>query len=242
MRTPFGPRPRDENADATPPLTATVSQAAYLQLATDFASYRHRTEKDLSRARVEAYQVEVRDAQGVDAFFEKVVKDFGARVQCVVANAGINVPPGPVAGFDLETFRRLMDVNLIGAFNILSAAGRQVADGGSIIALTTSLVRVAAPGLGPYSASKAAVEALVRAMSRELAARRVRVNAVAPGPVDTELFHEGKSEEVKARSAALSPFGRIGQPEEIAELIAFLASPRASWIHGQIVQANGGLV
>lgn len=132
-------------------------------------------------ARVEAYEVEVRDAQRVDALYKRVAEAFRAPVQSVVANAGINVPPGPVATFDGDTFRRLMDVNLIGAFNILSAAGRHVADGGSIIALTTSLVRVAAPGLGPYSASKAAVEALVRAMSRELAPRQVRVNAVAQG-------------------------------------------------------------
>jgi 3-oxoacyl-[acyl-carrier protein] reductase len=193
-------------------------------------------------ARVEAYEVEVRNAQGVDAVFGRVADAFGAPVQCVVANAGINVPPGPVASFDGETFRRLMDVNLIGAFNILSAAGRHVADGGSIVALTTSLVRVAMAGLGPYSASKAAVEALVRAMSRELAPRRIRVNAVAPGPIDTDLFREGKTDEAKARSAALSPFGRIGRPEEIADVVAFLASTRASWIHGQVVQANGGLV
>jgi 3-oxoacyl-[acyl-carrier protein] reductase len=79
-------------------------------------------------------------------------------------------------------------------------------------------------------------------MSKELAARKVRVNAIAPGPVDTELFHAGKTDEAKQRSAALSPFIRIGTPDDVAKGVAFIASPRASWVHGQIVQASGGLV
>ena len=125
---------------------------------------------------------------------------------------------------------------------MLREAARQVADGGAIVALTTSMVRVAVPGGGPYTASKAAVESLVRSMSKELAPRRVRVNAVAPGPVDTELFRAGKTDEAKARSAAMSPFNRIGTPAEVAEVVAFLVSARASWVHGQVVQPNGGMV
>jgi 3-oxoacyl-[acyl-carrier protein] reductase len=104
------------------------------------------------------------------------------------------------------------------------------------------MVRHAVPGGGPYTASKAAVEGLVRSLSKELAARRVRVNAVAPGPVDTDLFRAGKTDEAKARSATMSPFNRVGTPPEAAEVVAFLASPRASWVHGQIVQPNGGMV
>src|SRR5262249_42315890 len=114
--------------------------------------------------------------------------------------------------------------------------------GGAIIAITTSLVRHAVPGTGPYSATKAAVECLVRSMAKELSGRRVRVNAVAPGPVDTDLFNAGKTEEAKQRMAAFSPFNRIGQPGEIAEVVRFLASEQASWVQGQIVQPNGGMV
>jgi 3-oxoacyl-[acyl-carrier protein] reductase len=189
-----------------------------------------------------AYRVEITEPAEVAQVFADVARDLGGAPSCVVANAGINVPPAPVAQFDRDNFRRLVEVNIVGAFNILAEAARQVADGGTIIALSTSLVRVSAPGLGPYSATKAAVESLVRAMSKELAGRGVRVNAVAPGPTDTDLFRAGKDEAALARSAALSPFNRVGQPQEIAEVVRFLASDKASWVHGQIVQPNGGLV
>ncbi|PWC39785.1 SDR family oxidoreductase [Azospirillum sp. TSO35-2] len=189
-----------------------------------------------------AYQADVRDAAAVAAVFEQVRTDFGAAPQAVIANAGINVPPNPVGTFDPEHFRQLMEVNVVGAFNVLAEAARRVADGGAIVALTTSLVRHAVPGVGPYAATKAAVECLVRSMSKELAGRRIRVNAVAPGPVSTDLFNAGKTDEAKQRSAAMSPLGRIGRPEEIAEVVHFLASEKASWIDGQIVQPNGGMV
>ena len=103
-------------------------------------------------------------------------------------------------------------------------------------------VRNAVPGIGPYSATKAAVECLIRSMSKELARRGVRVNAVAPGPVDTDLFRGGKDAAALARSAAMSPFNRVGQPAEVAEVVRFLASGRASWVAGQVVQPNGGMV
>jgi 3-oxoacyl-[acyl-carrier protein] reductase len=196
----------------------------------------------IGASRTQAYAVDITDAAQVAAVFEAVAKDFGSAPHCVVANAGINVPPGPVAQFSADDFRRVVEVNIVGAFNVLQQAARHVVDGGSIIALTTSMVRVGIPGGGPYTATKAAVESLVRSMAKELAARKIRVNAVAPGPVDTDLFHAGKTDEVKARSAALSPFNRIGQPDEVAEVVSFLASSKASWVHGQVIQPNGGMV
>ncbi len=189
-----------------------------------------------------SYKADVRDPQSVAQIFKNVERDFGSMPDCVVANAGINVPPAAVGQFDPASFRELMEVNLFGAFNILAEAARQTRDGGSIIAITTSMVRHAVPGGGPYTASKAAVESLIRSMAKELAARSIRVNAVAPGPVETDLFNAGKTDEAKQRSAALSPFNRIGQPSEIAEVVGFLASERASWVHGQVYQPNGGMV
>lgn len=196
----------------------------------------------IGSATTKGYAVDIRDAAQVAKVFADVAKDFGSAPHCVVANAGINVPPGPLAQFDPENFRKLVEVNIVGAFNVLSAAARNVLDGGNIIGLTTSMVRVAVPGGGPYTATKAAVESLLRSMSKELAPRRIRVNGVAPGPVDTDLFRAGKDEAAIARSAGMSPFNRVGQPEEVAEVVAFLASDKASWVHGQIIQPNGGMV
>ncbi|MFT3663413.1 SDR family oxidoreductase [Piscinibacter sp.] len=193
-------------------------------------------------SRVGSYALDVADPQAVARMFAEAARDFGRAPRVVVVNAGINVPPAPLAQFPDDRFRRLMEVNLLGAFHVLREAARRVEDGGAIVALSTSLVRHAVPGAGPYAATKAAVESLVRSMARELAGRGVRVNAVAPGPVDTELFNAGKTEEAKQRMAAMSPFQRIGTPEEVAEVVAFLASDAASWVHGQVVQPNGGLV
>jgi 3-oxoacyl-[acyl-carrier protein] reductase len=186
--------------------------------------------------------VDIQKPEDVKRAFDDAERQFGRKVDCVVANAGIGVPPAPIAQYDPANFRKLVEVNLVGAFNVLREAGQRVADGGSIIAITTSMVRHAVPGFGPYAGTKAAVEVMLRSMAKEIAPRGVRVNAVAPGPVDTDLFRAGKTEEAKQRSAALSPFNRIGTPKEVAEVVAFLASDKASWVHGQIIQPNGAMV
>ncbi len=196
----------------------------------------------IGTSRSRGYAANICEAAQVAQVFADVARDFGSAPHCVVANAGINVPSGPMAQFNPDDFRKLVEVNIVGAFNVLSAAARHVVNGGNIIALTTSMVRVGVPSGGPYTATKAAVESMVRSMAKELAARKVRVNAVAPGPVDTDLFRAGKTDEAKARSAAMSPFNRIGTADEVAEVVGFVASDKASWVHGQIIQPNGGMV
>lgn len=191
---------------------------------------------------VSAEPLDVCDAQAVGQMFATYSDRYEGQIKAVVVNAGINVSPSPVGAFEDEQFRRLMEVNVFGAFNTLKAAANYIAEGGAIVALTTSLVRHAVAGIGPYSATKAAVECLVRSMAKELASKAVRVNGVAPGPVDTDLFNNGKTEQAKERSAAMSPLNRIGRPEEIADVVSFLCSSKSSWVDGQIVQPNGAMV
>ncbi|MCM0036414.1 MAG: SDR family oxidoreductase [Burkholderiaceae bacterium] len=205
------------------------------------------TKPDEARAlekagQIKAYAADVRDPSAVKKVFDDAARDFGTRPQVVVANAGINKPYLPIGQFSHENFRELMEVNVFGAFNVLTEAAREVLDGGAIIGITTSMVRNSVPGGGAYTATKAAVEGLLRSMAKELAVRGVRVNAVAPGAVDTDLFHSGKTDEAKQRAAAASPFNRIGLPHEVGDVVAYLASSRASWVHGQIIQPNGGLI
>jgi len=97
------------------------------------------------------------------------------------------------------------------------------------------------PTYGVYVASKAAVESLTQVLAQEMRGRGVRVNAVAPGPVATELFLQGKSPELVERLAKLNPLERLGQPDDIARVVAFLAGPDGAWINGQILRANGGM-
>lgn len=191
---------------------------------------------------IKAYETDIQDPEAVANFFTSAVTDFDSAPDLIVMNAGINLPYAPMGQYSHENFKKIIGVNLFGAFNVLYEAANHVKDGGSIIAITTSMVRHAVPGAAAYTASKAGVEAIIRSMAKELAPRQVRVNAVAPGSIDTDLFHAGKTEEAKARSAALSPFNRIGTCEEVAEVVSFVASNKASWVHGQIIQPNGGMV
>jgi 3-oxoacyl-[acyl-carrier protein] reductase len=157
----------------------------------------------------------------------------------VVNSAGI-MPLGPIAGGDLELFDKVIATNLRGSYVVMGRAAAQVAAGGRIIAVSSSVIAKSFPTYGPYIASKAGVEGLVHVLANELRGRNITVNAVAPGPVGTELFLKGKSAAQIEQLSKLAPLERLGEPEDIARVVSFLAGPDGAWVNGQIVRANGG--
>jgi 3-oxoacyl-[acyl-carrier protein] reductase len=171
--------------------------------------------------------------------FDAAQKVYGG-IDVVVNSAGV-MNQAKIVDFDDATFDRTVAINFKGAFNVSREAARRVRDGGRIVNLTTSVTGVRLPTYAVYIATKCAVEGLTQVLAQEMRGRGVTVNAVAPGPVATELFLAGKSPELIERMAKMNPLERLGQTEDIASVVAFLVSPQGGWINGQIVRANGGM-
>jgi 3-oxoacyl-[acyl-carrier protein] reductase len=185
-----------------------------------------------------AVQGDVAEPADMARVFDAAQERFG-RIGVVVNSAGV-MPNTPIASGDVETFDKVIRTNLRGAFIVLGEAAKRMKEGGRIIALSTSVIGPALPTYGPYIASKAGVEGLVRVLANELRGRGITVNAIAPGPVGTDLFFDGKTEEQIDRIAKLAPLERLGTPEEIANAVAFLVGPDGGWINAQILRVNGG--
>lgn len=180
----------------------------------------------------------VADADDVAKLFSAGQQAFG-RLDAVVSNAGV-MDLAPIKVDNVEAFDRMMTTNVRGTFLILAKAAEVLREGGRIVALSTSVIAKATPGYGPYIASKSAVEGLVHVLANELRGRSITVNAVAPGPVATELFLNGKTEEQVSMLAKMSPLERLGQPMDIANAISFLLGKDGGWVNSQVVRVNGG--
>jgi 3-oxoacyl-[acyl-carrier protein] reductase len=191
-----------------------------------------------ARGQAIAVQADVANAADVDRLFKEAADTFGG-ITVVVNCAGI-MPLSPIARGDLDLFDKVIATNLRGTFVVLGQASRQVSSGGRIMAFSSSVIAMAFPTYGPYIASKAGVEGLVRVLANELRGRNITVNAVAPGPVATELFLTGKAEAQIEQLRKLPPLERLGQPEDIANVVSFLAGPDGGWVNGQVLRANGG--
>ncbi|UWU27153.1 SDR family oxidoreductase [Rhizobium sp. WSM1274] len=185
-------------------------------------------------------KADVSDAEAVRHMFEAAETAFGG-VDVLVNNAGIMMLSS-LAEADDVNFDRQINVNLKGTFNTLREAAKRLRDGGRVINFSTSVVGLKLETYGVYAATKAAVETLTAIMAKEMRGRNITVNAIAPGPVATDLFLNGKSDELIARMAKMNPMERLGTPEDIAAAVAFLAGPDGGWVNGQTLRANGGVI
>jgi 3-oxoacyl-[acyl-carrier protein] reductase len=187
-----------------------------------------------------AAKADVSEAGSVRRMFDAAETTFGG-IDVLVNNAGI-MTLAPIADTDDASFDRHIAVNLKGTFNTLREAAKRLRSGGRIINFSTSVVGLLMPSYGVYVATKAAVEALTSVLAKELRGRNITVNAVAPGPTATDLFLKGKPQEVVDRMAKMAPLERLGQPSDVASVVAFLAGPDAAWVNGQVLRANGGII
>jgi 3-oxoacyl-[acyl-carrier protein] reductase len=187
-----------------------------------------------------AAQADVSDAAEVRRMFDAAESTFGG-IDVLVNNAGIMLL-SKVAEVTDEAIDRLLAVNLKGSINTMREAATRLRDGGRIVNFSSSVVGLYQPTYGVYAATKAGVEALTHVLAGELRGRNITVNAVAPGPTATNLFLDGKSAELIDRLSRLAPLERLGQPADIANTVAFLAGADGSWINGQVLRANGGII
>jgi 3-oxoacyl-[acyl-carrier protein] reductase len=195
-------------------------------------------EIEAAGGRATAVQGDVASPSDVERLFKTALDAFGG-IDVVVNCAGI-MPLRPIEGSDIDVFDRVIATNLRGAFLVLAQAARHVRSGGRIIAFSSSVVAKAFPTYGPYIASKAGVEGLVHVLANELRGRNITVNAVAPGPVATDLFLSGKTQAQIDQLSKVAPLERLGQPDDIANVVAFLSGPDGAWINAQVLRANGG--
>ena len=185
-------------------------------------------------------QADVSDPAAMRRMFDQAAAVSGG-VDVLVNNAGI-MQLAKISDADDGFFDRHIAINLKGVFNGMREAAKRLRSGGRIISFSSSVVGLYQPTYGVYAATKGGVEAMTHVLANELRGRNITVNAVAPGPTATQLFLKGKSKEVIDHLAKLAPLERLGEPKDIAAVVALLAGPDGGWINGQVLRANGGII
>ncbi len=190
--------------------------------------------------RAAAVRADIGQVAEVGRLFDETIRHFG-RLDILVNNAGL-LTNKLLADVTEEEYDRLFAVNVKGVFFACQQAAHRMADGGKIVNFSSSTTVMMLPTYSTYVATKGAVEQFSHVLAKELGPRGITVNVVSPGPTDTDLFGQGKTEQDKQRFAQMAALGRLGRPEDIADIVAFLASDEARWITGQNIRANGGLI
>jgi 3-oxoacyl-[acyl-carrier protein] reductase len=191
-------------------------------------------------ARAAAIQADVGKAADVQRLFDESIKQFG-KVDILVNNAGIPLYK-MVAEITEKEFDQILATNVKGVFLTCKQAVRCMSDDGRIVNVSSSVTGLMLSTYVAYAATKGAVEQMTRHLAHELGRRGITVNTVSPGPTDTELFGEGKTEAQKQKFAQMAALGRLGEPTDIADVVTFLVTDDARWITGQNIRVNGGFI
>ncbi|KAH7661544.1 Short-chain dehydrogenase/reductase SDR protein [Dioscorea alata] len=198
-----------------------------------------------SPSRAITVHADVSNPEDIKALFDRAEEEFKTKPHILVNSAGvIDASYSSLPTTSLQIWDDLFSINARGSFLCCrEAANRLVRGGGGrIITLTSSQVALLQPGFGAYAASKAAVEAMIKVMAKELKGSGITANCVAPGPIATDMFFSVKSEETVKAVVGDCPMGRLGETKDVAPVVGFLATDAAEWVNGQVVRVNGGTV
>ncbi|MGW4763816.1 SDR family NAD(P)-dependent oxidoreductase [Streptomyces pseudogriseolus] len=189
---------------------------------------------------VKAMRADLGEEGAAERLMEAAEEHLGG-LSILVNNAATSFTPTSLASTDAETFDTVMAVNTRSVFLTMRYAARRMRDGGRIVNISTLNTVRPAPGIAPYAASKGAVEQLTAVAARELGPRGITVNTVSPGATDTELLRTTNPPQALDAVAGMTPLGRLGQPADVADVVAFLVGPDSRWLTGQNLRATGGL-
>ncbi|NRT91877.1 SDR family oxidoreductase [Clostridium beijerinckii] len=187
-----------------------------------------------------AIKADVSNIKDVERLFSETITKFG-KVDILVNNAGV-ILYKLLSDVTEEEFDKLFNINVKGTYFACQQAMKHMEDNGRIINFSTSVVGSMFPTYSVYAATKGAVEQITRQLAKEFGPKKITINAVAPGPINTELFNVGKTDEQIEAIRQMNSFGRIGEPDDVANAIEFLVSDKAQWITGQTLRINGGYV
>jgi 3-oxoacyl-[acyl-carrier protein] reductase len=190
-------------------------------------------------AKASAFKANVTSEADIRQLIEQVIKTFG-KLDILVNNAGV-IERKPISQIDMAHYERIFNTNVKGVVATTITALPHIAAGGRIISISSGLAKASMPTVSMYSATKSAIETMTRVWAQELGKKRITVNAVAPGTTATDLLLNDLPEDRKQHLISSTALGRLGEPKDIAEVVAFLASDEAGWITGQTINCDGGL-